>query len=269
MPIEFATKFDLKAPKPGAYVTTRDHRLPKPDKRLRGGWLSTEGVPAGTVVIVTVRSLRDADVAAWRRECTEVTLQLPGGYSIPGKAELLVAPDGKVAVGLDEAAGALAKEVADDLLEYHEGTCILDWIEAGSNAQRWEAVLSTLLRAGRVSEADIRTAMKINDVEDDRRFDAEAYVRGWRHADEGVQIAEIGEKVRGYQGGGEDTITAASAGALAQNVHANRFEGKADDAHVKAQARIWAEQRHPLPEFGAPASDAESMLAQIRALLAK
>lgn len=263
------TKLDLKAPKPGAYVTTKAHRLPKPDKRLRGGWLSTEGVPAGTVVTVTVRSLRDADVAAWRRECTEVTLQLPGGYSIPGKAELLVSPDGRVAVGLDEAAGALAKEVADDLYEHHEGVHNLDWIESGSDARRWEAVLSTLLRAGRVTEADIRVAMQINDSGDDREHDARAYVRGWRHADEGVSITEIGAKVRDYQGGGAYTVVAASAGALAQNVHANRFEGKADAAHVLAQARIWAEQRHPLPMFEAAPSDAEATLAQIRALLAR
>jgi len=30
------TKLDLSNPKPGAYVTTRDHRLPKPDRRLGG-----------------------------------------------------------------------------------------------------------------------------------------------------------------------------------------------------------------------------------------
>jgi len=127
------TKLDLSHPLPGAYVTTRDHCLPKPDKRLRGGWLSTEGVPAGTVVIVTTRAGNDEDgYGAWRRGMTEVTLQLPSRFGgSPDRVEFLVGPAGVHTVSSrtwrrwgvpPTGARTLAKQIADDLHAYDGGT---------------------------------------------------------------------------------------------------------------------------------------------------
>jgi hypothetical protein len=77
----------------------------------------------------------------------------------------------------------------------------------------------------------------------------------------GEPLTEIGARVRAYLGGGGDTVTAARAGALAQNVHANRYEGRADDALVAAEAERWVAARHPMPAFGA------TVLDQVRTLL--
>lgn len=261
------TKLDLSHPLPGAYVTTLDHCLPKPDKRLRGGWLSTEGVPAGTVVIVTTRACSDDDgYGAWRRGMTEVTLQLPSRGGSPDRVEFLVGgPAGVQPPSRHDHVGAaaLAMQIADDLHTYDGGTCNLDWIEAGATARRWKAVLAELLRAGRVSEADIRNAMTVNDRRDERWYDAESFRDGWRRADDGEQVTTIGESVRRFKSGGGDTIAAANAGAMAQSERATAgATGRASDATVKAAAEEWATMRHPLPEYG------PTVLDQMRALLA-
>lgn len=257
-----------KDTKPGCYRTTKDHRHPKPDKRLRGGWLSADGVPAGTRIVVERRpdyALGEID-PAWVR----LSFELPGPYTRETIDVRFSTHTGKVLwdSNIDEerhaARLALFKDIVADLEPVREGTAVLAWIDPGRGTHNWPPILAALIHAGRVSEADVRVAVEREEIGYARDHAIDAFERGWAAAEAGRGAHEpFPEEIRGNIGGGEETRDAARAGFLARNTLPN---GPKAAVGRRLEAQRWAAEQYPMPEWPLATDDTTKWLAAEREL---